>query len=791
MITVLVLLAILGWGIALRRRCHWAPEVIPIALSASIIVALFFFGLVLSVRVGAWVLIGGGLLAGLSEWRATGWRRPQMPGGWRPAIVIFAVMTAAAVLRLQGAALWTNDEFSHWGLNAKIIILTGELIPKDSAASLPDYPPGSALFYYFLTFGHEYSEYLLYAAHAALAFAAVPAVCVGSGWLASAAAFALAYFGLFAFAGGLQILGVDVILSLFFGGAIAGYFRDNSPHRSWLIPVLLALPLLKSIGLLLALFAVLVIACDQFFADTPVRRRVAFVLVLAAAPLLMHAVWAARMRVLEIPPTFQVPVSLEAVSNVYDTPRGELTRGRFRTALTATPVNQPWADTLEERMGQQKAGRPTPPLSVAVCTWLFALLAAVAAAAQRDGTQQRRVIVASVVLLASVGVYGAVLLLLYVNSFTEYEGTRLMSFGRYFGIMFLGLTQVLLAWLLAASRTVMVTSLVMAGLGFLALPDGWNFLKDGPHRMSEGRRQIQELLRTVNASPPDKSVYFVWQGTHGLELRQSRYELAPRHSNTACWSIGTPEEGDVWTCRKSLTDWAEDLRQYDYLLLGRADTGFWQTFGGLFAGRLNSRTFVVAKDSASNRLRLTAAVEVAEAEARAARDRQRVANLQLLQQALESYITRHGPLPSPAEYGEAAVAPDFWDRWWDLSAVDGNGNGRPFLDFLVERGVVQSIPVDPVNVTSQPTNPREGQQFVYYMVPPSYDYAGGPCGAPNRGHYLLAITDLESEVSRPPKTISSPGCACLWRNDQDFFQKHFDYVLCGSFDPTPRAQQPQ
>ena len=165
----------------------------------------------------------------------------------------------------------------------------------------------------------------------------------------------------------------------------------------------------------------------------------------------------------------------------------------------------------------------------------------------------------------------------------------------------------------------------------------------------------------------------------------------------------------------------------------------------------------------------------------AARDRTRLADLIAIQSALERHIDTIGPLPAPADYGEETGAATFWQGWWDESAHDGNGDGRPFLEFLVDRGLMTSVPVDPINRTSADSGPAHGQQYVYYVAPPGYGYAGGHCGASAQSVYLLGITDLERETTRPPAGVGGSGCDCLWRAEPNFFQQHFDYVVCGRF----------
>jgi hypothetical protein len=174
---------------------------------------------------------------------------------------------------------------------------------------------------------------------------------------------------------------------------------------------------------------------------------------------------------------------------------------------------------------------------------------------------------------------------------------------------------------------------------------------------------------------------------------------------------------------------------------------------------------------------------------RAARNKTRVADLQRIKAALEQYVAEVGPLPVPADYGEAGGShPGFWQDWWDVSSKDGDNDQVLFLDFLVESGIVSTVPVDPVNTAAENGDPRGGKQYVYFVVPAGYDYAGGTCDArPNRWHYMIAITDLEGDASRPPTKFRGSGCNCLWREQPNFFQKSFDYVLCGSFEATPES----
>ncbi|HEX2120108.1 MAG TPA: hypothetical protein VHL59_00565, partial [Thermoanaerobaculia bacterium] len=174
---------------------------------------------------------------------------------------------------------------------------------------------------------------------------------------------------------------------------------------------------------------------------------------------------------------------------------------------------------------------------------------------------------------------------------------------------------------------------------------------------------------------------------------------------------------------------------------------------------------------------------------RVTRDERRVADIHRIKAALEQYVAQVGPLPTAEEYGEATGPAGFWTNWWDFSSHDGDGDRAPFLDFLIEADILSTVPLDPMNTPSRTADVGGGKEYVYFVVPAGYDYAGGTCDArPNRWHYMLAITDLEEETSRPPKRVRGSGCDCLWRDRPNLFQQYFDYVVCGSFDATPASR---
>ena len=179
------------------------------------------------------------------------------------------------------------------------------------------------------------------------------------------------------------------------------------------------------------------------------------------------------------------------------------------------------------------------------------------------------------------------------------------------------------------------------------------------------------------------------------------------------------------------------------------------------------------------------------AESAIARDSRRVADLHRIKTALGRYAVGHGTLPRPVDYGEATGSPELSDDWWDLSSEDLDRDGQRFLSFLVESGAMSAVPVDPLNEPALDGAPTGGRHYAYLVIPAGYQYRGGVCAASqDAAMYLLAVTDLETEASRPPQQFTRSGCDCLWRDDPGFFDRQFDYVLCGTVPPAIEPDLP-
>jgi hypothetical protein len=215
-------------------------------------------------------------------------------------------------------------------------------------------------------------------------------------------------------------------------------------------------------------------------------------------------------------------------------------------------------------------------------------------------------------------VYTYGLLVLYLFRFGEWEAVRLASYERYLGTYWAGIAlfvALVTIWLVAGSASSQETNgpktntegmaeLVVAGVVVLSLFALSPVKKLGeffanPHGYSsQVRAQFEPVLeqaKTAGIKPGDK-VWVIAQHTTGFEYWVLRYSLMENSTNPGGWSLGSKlDEGDIWTVEKRAAEWAQELTDYDYVVLLNATESFATEFGGLFSSTADSSTWSVFK----------------------------------------------------------------------------------------------------------------------------------------------------------------------------------------------------
>lgn len=298
-----------GYGWFLHRRFELRAEFLPVTVFASASCALFLAGILNMLAAAVWILFFGGLILLAVELLR---RRPTkaelrelLPFG----VVLFAVGCAWAILFLRDAHLYAYDDFSHWGAIVKELQRNNQLPSFASQiVTFPDYPPGSALFVYYVTklLGPGENRMLMAQLILTLSCVVTPFAFAGRGRRAVLPCLAATAGGLLmlaCFPQALSTLLVDSLLPLMAlaNTAVLLFYRDRMRTACLLsIPLMAMTILIKNsgmffVGLNLLLLLGLAVRCRRK-RQLPGRQILRYSLIGLLLPLCLLVVWKQHVR---------------------------------------------------------------------------------------------------------------------------------------------------------------------------------------------------------------------------------------------------------------------------------------------------------------------------------------------------------------------------------------------------------------------------------------------------------------------------------------------------------------
>lgn len=619
------------WGMfwLVFRGLGRRPELCLFSTVGGVVGVLYLCALAGLLQPGAVALFWLGLAgAAWGVYEGAGPRRDLLKASLTPGVCLVLALTLVYNLAFGQASMQWWDEFSHWGTAARNMLLTHRLPDPQGAIMFQEYPPGAALLQYLAALNTTPGEPTFYLAHFLLSAVPLASLFHGLPWR-RAWWMVLATLGLACLAVALNFyicsLMVDTVLALHLAAALLWATRlELTPRGLWpLAPPLLALPLIKGAGLLLALAVTAMLATcwlgqawrrrkgrREPDAEPPSRRlaSAALVLLILSTPLWSHYSWALRGQALGIKPVFDTRQASLAGAMQACTPAGDpwqrTVAAQFGRALVGEPLSYRQGERNLLTTWQRALGLPDwlAPGPLALPGWLglAGLVAAAGFLGQSHGPTRWRMGLAWAWLLVFGAVYVLGLLVLYLYCFPAHEAQEVASFGRYLNTYLLAM--LLLGLGLAAPQYGQAHSRLAGGwrraswaicltlffLGVLSQTTAWSHFptwSTAAQSPSPQRRQLRPALEEARRlAPAHQKVYVVHQGSDGFPFHLLRYELTPRPTNHAAWSLGQPRHaGDVWTEDLTPEQWAGRLAQgYDFVLLARTDRDFWRRYAPLF-----------------------------------------------------------------------------------------------------------------------------------------------------------------------------------------------------------------
>ncbi len=154
---ILLILSTLGLTILIKSLSRLPIAFCPAAALVSQTLALYVFGILGLLRLGALIVFALGLLA-------LAYCLVQKRDGFKallsPAILFFAVTSSVLVIYSLNTTPYSYDNFTHWCVITKEIYLTNALPVEGTIVTFTNYPPATALYEYFVLqftgFGESY-----------------------------------------------------------------------------------------------------------------------------------------------------------------------------------------------------------------------------------------------------------------------------------------------------------------------------------------------------------------------------------------------------------------------------------------------------------------------------------------------------------------------------------------------------------------------------------------------------------------------------------------------------------
>lgn len=512
--------------------------------------------------------------------------------------LVFIFMFLYFILLTHNRATSTWDEFSHWALATKNMFNLNNFGLNSSVPAVISYLTGTGMYQYFnLKLFGSFNEGIMIFSMCILTYSFIlPITKIFKSYkqiMAYPICLILLFVPTIIFKDIYTALYVDGILGLAFGYSMYSYYllRKDLDDKFKIINLFYSFMMLifiKDMGLVLALFILILILIDNLFVNSKFKFKIKYVIdktkwiILSFLPaLLTRIIW---QRIIL---NYNVTSNIQAVS-IFGKIKSFFA---FNFSETDFQISQNYFEALFNR----SILNIIIDISFVFFILLFCLILILLLIKNTNKHSLRLGIWCSCIFCFSLG-YSFVMLISYLYVFGGYEGLNLASFNRYLGTFVLGLFIFLIVVLFEEfliinnkKRKYVFLSIFI----FLVLISNKDTLLNYsiyiPYSKISGksnREGYNMLLKPVfeNCNENDK-INYISIANGGMDYWVSRYLLSPITINYTGigWSIGNPYyEGDIWSQYYDLKNYKNILSKYDYVFIYQINDEYLKNYGELF-----------------------------------------------------------------------------------------------------------------------------------------------------------------------------------------------------------------
>lgn len=597
MLYLLLYLSLTGWSLAgarLTRDTSYGPLWGQSALAALI----YLCAVAGALRPGALALAGLGIVYFVcAALYRQGWKRPEL----RFVPAASALFFVLALCHSHGIQFFLWDEFSHWGLQIKLLVSTHALQTNGLDLVFPDYIPGLSLYRYlgglvdpaFEEGASLLSWYLAYTCILAAGSGLVGATSQTPRWGRAVAVWAMCFFGYYLFFQSLVMaVYVDTLLALLLLACFVVMpqaWRGTRPILH-MAPLLVFMVLTKHVGIVLACMAVgLTVVASYAETGRLHARDIKQGAALLAICLMFTISWKLYVAIHELQPAYQLKLSTL------------FNEDRHAWAIVADNI----VGVLQNRYPHAPLLGDEVSLFVPALQYLWVIMAISAAMAAlmllaSAAPHRREMIWLSAYLLLCLLVY---LVFLAVVRATSGWSSDIWSFARYYStLLFASLFFLAIrfisgqpgrtwAWAVSGSLALLCMAFT-PGIQTLFRLEPW----PPPVVRAESDRLAMEVVGKI---PAQAVAWYIYRVDDGLRYFVTRYTLLPIRLMSR-WEgfrfFWADALRNPMTEHNSPEAFSESLKLAEYVIVDDPDPEFWARYGSLFPSR-DHRVYKVNQSS--------------------------------------------------------------------------------------------------------------------------------------------------------------------------------------------------
>lgn len=505
---------------------------------------------------------------------------------------VFAVIFVLLFLVHFGKLLHNWDEFSHWGDIVKVMTQINDFGTNPlSFSEFKDYPPGMALFQYFYQvagFQNHFTEWFLYHSYQvymlSFLFPFLAEFKIKKAGLCPLVIIPVILIPMLLYPNVYDTIYIDPFIGFVSGCALAFIFSSQSDSKYLSIYStcsIATLVLAKDSGMLFACFMMLAFLIRLFTANHPslILKQI-LSLILPLVGFLPKILWTSKIRNAGIVGQFSTKISITEVLSL---------ALRQDTSYRADVQEQYFRALLTEKISVGDTGFFVTYFLLFIL--LFAAMIYIIHMEQALDSKGAKWWFW--VVFAQTCTYLLGMCYIYAFKFAKSEALVLASFNRYVRVAFLSLlmcvTILILRLVLShkefkmrllALCCIVLTLIPLSPLMCLLLRTNVSYSKEFRSRCADFSSKIEETV------PGNAKVFYIAQGTDGLEYYMTHFNIRPRGIQYGTWSIAASpnNSGKDGTVIMPLEKWAATLKkEYDYVAIQIVDDQFVSDYSALFS----------------------------------------------------------------------------------------------------------------------------------------------------------------------------------------------------------------